>query len=243
MSVTCSSGHHVHLACASALGCGSRASVLPLFAVDVLACTLSGTCRHGAWGRPCSPLSADASLRARSVRLGWCEGGGRAVARFPVLAPPPPPPLAHPRQNPLGSTPSVARGGLGGFFLGTMARGSGSASGNGMQSSAAVKRILKEVAELAVEGNRPGALFTAAPLETDLFEMHFTVRGPPETAFEGGLYHGRILLPPEYPLKVWRWGVGVGRDGCHDACERHGPRRAAVCFFGGGGASWQPLVL
>ncbi|KAK1865989.1 hypothetical protein I4F81_008510 [Pyropia yezoensis] len=83
-----------------------------------------------------------------------------------------------------------------------MARGSGSATGNGMQSSAAVKRILKEVAELAVEGARPGALFTAAPLETDLFEMHFTVRGPPETAFEGGLYHGRILLPPEYPLKA-----------------------------------------
>ncbi|GAB0490766.1 hypothetical protein MMPV_002004 [Pyropia vietnamensis] len=83
-----------------------------------------------------------------------------------------------------------------------MAPGSGSASGNGMQSSAAVKRILKEVAELAVEGDRPGALFTAAPLETDLFEMHFTVRGPPETAFEGGLYHGRILLPPEYPLKA-----------------------------------------
>lgn len=80
-----------------------------------------------------------------------------------------------------------------------------------MQSSAAVKRILKEVAELAVEGDRPGALFTAAPLETDLFEMHFTVRGPPETAFEGGLYHGRILLPPEYPLKVWRRGVGGGR--------------------------------
>lgn len=78
-----------------------------------------------------------------------------------------------------------------------------------MQSSAAVKRILKEVAELAAEGARPGALFTAAPLETDLFEMHFTVRGPPETAFEGGLYHGRILLPPEYPLKVrWvRWGL------------------------------------
>lgn len=124
----------------------------------------------------------------------------------------PPPPLVYPHQKPLGSTPSVARGGRGGFF-GTMAPGSGSASGNGMQSSAAVKRILKEVAELAVEGNRPGALFTAAPLETDLFEMHFTVRGPPETAFEGGLYHGRILLPPEYPLKVWRWGVGGGRGG------------------------------
>jgi len=95
-----------------------------------------------------------------------------------------------------------------------MARGSGSASGNGMQSSAAVKRILKEVAELAAESERPGALFTAAPLESDLFEMHFTVRGPPETAFEGGLYHGRILLPPEYPLKVRDGGGPMSLSRC-----------------------------
>ena len=30
---------------------------------------------------------------------------------------------------------------------------------------------------------------------------HFTIRGPPDTDFEGGIYHGRISLPPEYPLK------------------------------------------
>lgn len=33
------------------------------------------------------------------------------------------------------------------------------------------------------------------------FEWHFTVRGPPDTAFEGGYYHGRLSFPSEYPMK------------------------------------------
>jgi ubiquitin-conjugating enzyme E2 J1 len=69
----------------------------------------------------------------------------------------------------------------------------------------------------------------ASPLEEDIFEWHFCVAGPPGTEFEvgsaahatarsirppdlrrrrapwrplqGGIYHGRILLPPEYPFK------------------------------------------
>ena len=34
-----------------------------------------------------------------------------------------------------------------------------------------------------------------------MFEWHFTIRGPSETDFEGGIYHGRIVLPPDYPMK------------------------------------------
>jgi len=30
---------------------------------------------------------------------------------------------------------------------------------------------------------------------------HFTIRGADDTEFAGGIYHGRILLPPEYPFK------------------------------------------
>ena len=30
---------------------------------------------------------------------------------------------------------------------------------------------------------------------------HFTIRGAEGTDFEGGMYHGRILLPPDYPFK------------------------------------------
>ncbi|GAA36417.2 ubiquitin-conjugating enzyme E2 J1, partial [Clonorchis sinensis] len=35
----------------------------------------------------------------------------------------------------------------------------------------------------------------------NLFEWHFTIRGPEDTEFSGGVYHGRILLPSEYPMK------------------------------------------
>lgn len=43
--------------------------------------------------------------------------------------------------------------------------------------------------------------FLAEALEEDIFEWHFVVRGPPDSVFEGGIYHGRILLPAEYPFK------------------------------------------
>lgn len=66
----------------------------------------------------------------------------------------------------------------------------------------AVRRIMAEVKEFSSLNNQPTTFFSAAPLESDLFEWHFTVRGPPDTAFEHGVYHGRILLPAEYPLKA-----------------------------------------
>ena len=34
-----------------------------------------------------------------------------------------------------------------------------------------------------------------------LHSRHFTIRGADQTDFAGGVYHGRILLPPEYPYK------------------------------------------
>ncbi|KAJ1964302.1 Ubiquitin-conjugating enzyme E2 32 [Dimargaris xerosporica] len=65
-------------------------------------------------------------------------------------------------------------------------------------SSSAVKRLMKEWRGLRKE---PSALFDAAPLEDNLFEWHFTICGPPGTDYAGGRYHGRILLPAEYPFK------------------------------------------
>jgi ubiquitin-conjugating enzyme E2 J1 len=43
--------------------------------------------------------------------------------------------------------------------------------------------------------------FAAFPLDDNIFEWHFTLRGPPGTEFERGYYHGRILLPVEYPFR------------------------------------------
>ncbi|KAL4838971.1 hypothetical protein H8958_004599 [Nasalis larvatus] len=56
--------------------------------------------------------------------------------------------------------------------------------------SPAVKRLMKEAAEL----KDPTDHYHAQPLEDNLFEWHFTVRGPPDSDFDGGVYHGRIVL-------------------------------------------------
>lgn len=53
----------------------------------------------------------------------------------------------------------------------------------------------------ACELKEPTEEYWAHPLDDNLFEWHFTVQGPPATDFEGGVYHGRILLPAEYPMK------------------------------------------
>jgi len=65
-------------------------------------------------------------------------------------------------------------------------------------NSPAVKRILKELRELH---KTKSTLFVADPLEDNIFEWHFTMRAPKNTDFEGGVYHGKIILPSEYPLK------------------------------------------
>ncbi|KEY66544.1 hypothetical protein S7711_08047 [Stachybotrys chartarum IBT 7711] len=64
--------------------------------------------------------------------------------------------------------------------------------------SPTIRRILREAAELS---NGPSPDYTAEPLESDLFEWHFTLRGPPNSAYSQGVYHGRIVLPPTYPLR------------------------------------------
>lgn len=67
-----------------------------------------------------------------------------------------------------------------------------------MSKSPSLRRIQADIRELALN---PSDQYYAAPLENDMFEWHFTIRGAEGTDFEGGIYHGRILLPPEYPYK------------------------------------------
>ncbi|CAH1738518.1 ubiquitin-conjugating enzyme E2 J1-like [Aphis gossypii] len=63
--------------------------------------------------------------------------------------------------------------------------------------STAVKRLMREAKELS----EPTDEYSAHPLEDNLFEWHFTIRGPQASEYDGGIYHGRILLPTEYPMK------------------------------------------
>lgn len=63
--------------------------------------------------------------------------------------------------------------------------------------SPGIKRLMREALELA----EPTEEYSANPLDDNLFEWHFTVRGPPNSDFQDGIYHGRIILPTQYPMK------------------------------------------
>jgi ubiquitin-conjugating enzyme E2 J1 len=61
-----------------------------------------------------------------------------------------------------------------------------------------IPAAVREAAELS---NSPSPDYAAEPLESDLFEWHFTMKGPPNSVYSEGLYHGRIVLPSSYPLR------------------------------------------
>lgn len=97
--------------------------------------------------------------------------------------------------------------------------------------SSAIKRIMSEMRELKDDDTLE---FAAAPTEDNLFEWHFTLRGPRDTVFEKGLYHGKMTLPSEYPFKAphvifltpnGRWSVDT---------------KVCVTFTGFHEESWQP---
>ncbi|KAL2919941.1 hypothetical protein HK105_200007 [Polyrhizophydium stewartii] len=67
-----------------------------------------------------------------------------------------------------------------------------------MARSPAVKRLMQELAELT---KNPSPDFVAEPIEGDMLEWHFTLRGPSEGGFAGGRYHGRLNFPADYPFK------------------------------------------
>jgi len=67
-----------------------------------------------------------------------------------------------------------------------------------MATKEAYKRLKKEVAALK---KSPPPYIDAMPLESNILEWHYVVLGPPGTPYDGGLYHGKLRFPPEYPFK------------------------------------------
>ncbi|RHY34745.1 hypothetical protein DYB32_000682 [Aphanomyces invadans] len=65
-----------------------------------------------------------------------------------------------------------------------------------MASAMATKRLRKEY--LALRKN-PEANIEAIPLENNILEWHYVIRGI--GVYEGGYYHGKLKFPPEYPMK------------------------------------------
>jgi ubiquitin-conjugating enzyme E2 J1 len=60
-----------------------------------------------------------------------------------------------------------------------------------------IRRINRELSEIQAN---PPSHWIVSIIGDNILEYHFTIRGPPATEFEGGLYHGRLLLPFNYPF-------------------------------------------
>ena len=107
--------------------------------------------------------------------------------------------------------------------------------------SPAVRRILQE---LKLMLKKPNELFTAHPLDDELFEWHFTIAGPPGTAFEvrrcplvTSLRSCRAVRAERTRAKFWaqlasslgaRVGAARERHDCARPSANH--FRARVCF-------------
>jgi ubiquitin-conjugating enzyme E2 J1 len=90
---------------------------------------------------------------------------------------------------------------------------------------------VREAAELT---SSPSPDYHAAPLDSNLFEWHFTLRGPPGTPYSTGIYHGRITLPTQYPLRPpsFRFLTPSGRFECN--------REICLSISGFHEETWQP---
>lgn len=47
----------------------------------------------------------------------------------------------------------------------------------------------------------PVPYVTAVPLPNNILEWRYIVRGPENTPYEGGIYHGKLIFPSEFPFK------------------------------------------
>ena len=66
-------------------------------------------------------------------------------------------------------------------------------------SSPTIKRLLTELKNLSKD---PDKNLVAGPIDdSDILTWHFTIKGPKDTPFEGGIYHGKIIFPNAYPME------------------------------------------
>jgi ubiquitin-conjugating enzyme E2 J2 len=67
-----------------------------------------------------------------------------------------------------------------------------------MAPAMATARLRKELLKLQKE---PAPDIIAEPVESNILKWYYCIRGPTSTAFEGGTYLGKLVFPPEYPMK------------------------------------------
>lgn len=69
-----------------------------------------------------------------------------------------------------------------------------------MATDICVRRLTKELKSLRKNPVREPTI-SVAPNEANILEMHYVIEGSAKTPYEGGVYHGKLIFPKEYPLK------------------------------------------
>lgn len=64
--------------------------------------------------------------------------------------------------------------------------------------SSATSRLKQDYLRLKKD---PVPYVVAEPLPSNILEWHYAVKGPESTPYEGGLYHGKLIFPREFPFK------------------------------------------
>ncbi|KAI6183869.1 UBC core domain-containing protein [Aphelenchoides bicaudatus] len=65
-------------------------------------------------------------------------------------------------------------------------------------SIGAVQRLKKDYQKLVKD---PVPYAIAAPLQSDILEWHYCIFGAPDTPYEGGYYHGKLVFPADFPFR------------------------------------------
>uniref|UniRef100_A0A7R9WR95 E2 ubiquitin-conjugating enzyme n=1 Tax=Craspedostauros australis TaxID=1486917 RepID=A0A7R9WR95_9STRA len=69
-----------------------------------------------------------------------------------------------------------------------------------MVSDLCTRRLTKELASLRKDPMKSPRI-VVAPNEANILEMHYVIEGSAKTPYEGGIYHGKLIFPKQYPLK------------------------------------------
>jgi ubiquitin-conjugating enzyme E2 J2 len=69
-----------------------------------------------------------------------------------------------------------------------------------MASEICIRRLTRELAAMKKDPILEPRI-TVAPNESNLLELHYVIEGSKGTPYEGGVYHGKLVFPKEYPLK------------------------------------------
>ncbi|KAA3676212.1 ubiquitin-conjugating enzyme E2 J2 [Paragonimus westermani] len=65
-------------------------------------------------------------------------------------------------------------------------------------TSTAIHRLKQDYMRLTRD---PVPFVTAEPLPSNMHEWHFIIRGPSDSPYKGGYYHGKLIFPREYPFR------------------------------------------